>query len=128
MGGMVAAIEKGYPQKQIADAAYRFQQQVDTKKRTSVGVNKYVTDHAPVDILKIDPEVERKQTARLQAVKQERNNEKVEKRLEELRRAAGGQENLMPYIIECVREYSTLQEVCDVFRDVFGTYRDPAML
>ncbi len=128
MGGMVAAIEKGYPQKQIADAAYKFQQQVDTKKRTVVGVNKYVTDHAPVDILKIDPEVERKQTARLQAVKQERNNRKAEKRLEELRSAAGGQENLMPYIIECVREYCTIQEICDVFRGVFGTYRDPGML
>ena len=128
MGGMVAAIEKGYPQKQIADAAYKFQQQVDTKKRTVVGVNKYVTDHAPVDILKIDPEVERKQTARLQAVKQERDNEKAEKRLGELRNAAEGQENLMPYIIECVREYCTLQEICDVFRGVFGTYRDPGML
>lgn len=128
MGGMVAAIEKGYPQKQIADAAYKFQQQVDTKKRTVVGVNKYVTDHAPVDILKIDPEVERKQTARLQAVKQERDNEKAEKRLGELRNAAEGQENMMPYIIECVREYCTLQEICDVFRGVFGTYRDPGML
>lgn len=128
MGGMVAAIEKGYPQKQIADAAYKFQQQVDTKKRTVVGVNKYVTAHAPVDILKIDPEMEKKQTARLQAVKQERDNEKVEKRLGELRNAAEGQENLMPYIIECVREYCTLQEICDVFRGVFGTYRDPGML
>ncbi|TET75789.1 MAG: methylmalonyl-CoA mutase [Dehalococcoidia bacterium] len=127
MGGMLAAIEKGYPQREIADAAYRFQQHIDTKKRTLVGVNKYVTDHPPVDILKIDPEVERKQVARLQEVKQTRDNREVEQSLEELRRAAEGQENLMPYIIECVRGYATLQEICDVLREVFGTYRDPGM-
>ncbi len=127
MGGMLAAIEKGYPQREIADAAYRFQQHIDTKKRTLVGVNKYVTDHPPVGILKIDPEVERKQVARLQEVKQTRDNKEVEERLEELRHAAEGQENLMPYIIECVRGYATIQEICDVLREVFGTYRDPGM-
>ena len=77
MGGMVAAIESGYPQREIAEAAYRFQQQVDARERTVVGVNKYVTDHPPIDTLKIDPEVERKQVARLQQVKRERDNGKV---------------------------------------------------
>ncbi|MEE9400503.1 MAG: methylmalonyl-CoA mutase family protein [Dehalococcoidia bacterium] len=127
MGGMLAAIDKGYPQREIADAAYRFQQHIDTKKRTLVGVNKYVTDHPPVDILKIDPEVERRQVARLQEVKQTRDNKEVEESLEKLRHAAEGQENLMPYIIECVRGYATIQEICDVLREVFGTYRDPGM-
>ncbi|UCG83381.1 MAG: methylmalonyl-CoA mutase family protein [Dehalococcoidia bacterium] len=128
MGGMVAAIEGGYPQREIAEAAYRFQQQVDAKQRIVVGVNKYVTDHPPVDTLKIDPEVERKQVARLQKVKQERDNEKVKAHLEALRRAAETKDNLMPHVIECVREYATLQEICDVFREVFGTYQDPGML
>jgi methylmalonyl-CoA mutase N-terminal domain/subunit len=128
MGGMVTAIERGYPQKEISDAAYRFQQQVDAGRRTVVGVNKYVTDHPPVDTLKIDPEVERRQNARLRQVIQERDNGKVEECLAGLRNAAENRENVMPYIIECVREYATIQEVCDVFRDVFGTYRDPGML
>ena len=127
MGGMLAAIEKGYPQSEIADAAYRFQQNIDTKKRTLVGVNKYVTDHPPVDMLKIDPDVERRQVARLQGVKQTRYNKEVGESLEKLRHAAEGQENLMPYVIECVRGYATIQEICDVLREVFGTYRDPGM-
>ncbi len=127
MGGMLAAIEKGYPQREIADAAYKFQQHIDMKKRTLVGVNKYVTDHLPVDILKIDPDVERKQIARLHEVKQTRDNREVERSLEELHRAAEGQENLMSPIIECVRGYATIQEICDVLREVFGTYRDPGI-
>jgi methylmalonyl-CoA mutase N-terminal domain/subunit len=128
MGGMIAAIERGYPQREISEAAYRFQQQVDAGKRTVVGVNKYVTDHPPIETLKIDPEVERKQTARLEQVKAERDKDKVQRALEDLRRAAGSDDNVMPCVIECVREYATLQEVCDVFRDVFGTYQDPGML
>jgi methylmalonyl-CoA mutase N-terminal domain/subunit len=128
MGGMIAAIERGYPQREISEAAYRFQQQVDAGKRTVVGVNRYVTDHPPIETLKIDPEVERKQTARLEQVKAERDKDKVQRALEDLRRAAGSDDNVMPYVIECVREYATLQEVCDVFRDVFGTYQDPGML
>lgn len=127
MGGMVAAIEKGYPQREIEDAAYRFQQQLDNKRRTLVGVNKYVTEHAPVNILRISSDVEKKQIARLREVKQKRDNKKVKERLEELRHAAERKENLMPHIIECVRVYATLQEICDVFRDVFGTYRGPGL-
>jgi len=128
MGGMVAAIERGYPQREIAEAAYRFQQQVDAGQRTVVGVNKYVTEHPPLDTLKIDPQVERKQRARLKQVRRERDNTKVELGLDDLRRAAACGENVMPRVIECVREYATLQEICDVLRDVHGTYHDPGML
>jgi len=128
MGGMIAAIEKGYPQREIADAAYRFQKAIDEGKRTLVGVNKYVTDHPPVPILKIDPEVERKQIERLSEVRRKRDNKKVKERLEELRHAAEKDYNLMPYIIECVREYATIQEICDVFREVYGVYRDPGWI
>ncbi|UCC66896.1 MAG: methylmalonyl-CoA mutase family protein [Deltaproteobacteria bacterium] len=127
MGGMIAAIEKGYPQMEIADAAYRFQRDIEKTSRSLVGVNKYVTDHPPVEILKIDPEVERRQMARLQQVRQKRKGKKLKERLEQLHHAAEGKENLMPYIIECVREYATIQEICDVFRDVFGRYRDPGL-
>jgi methylmalonyl-CoA mutase N-terminal domain/subunit len=128
MGGMVAAIERGYPQREIAEAAYRFQQQVDAGQRTVVGVNKYVTEHPPLDTLKIDPQVERKQRARLKQVRLERDNTKVELGLDDLRRATACGENVMPRVIECVREYATLQEICDVLRDVHGTYHDPGML
>ncbi|MEE8345977.1 MAG: methylmalonyl-CoA mutase family protein, partial [Dehalococcoidia bacterium] len=125
MGGMVAAIETGYPQREIADAAYRFQQQLETHKRTVVGVNKYVTDHPPVDTLKIGPEVESRQLERLREVKQRRDSARVSERLGALRRACDSDENLMPHVVECVREYATIQEICDVFRDAFGTYEDP---
>lgn len=124
LGGMVAAIERGYPQREIADAAYKFQRQVENDERVVVGVNEYVTDHLPVNILKIDPDVEKKQIARLQEVKQARDDEKVGQCLAELRSVTQKGANVMPSVIECVREYSTIEEVCDVFRGVFGMYQD----
>jgi methylmalonyl-CoA mutase N-terminal domain/subunit len=127
MGGMLAAMEKGYPQMEIAEAAYHYQKLIDEGKKVVVGVNKYVTDHPPVTIWKMDPEIERRQLRRLGEVKEMRNGQKVRDHLEELRGAAEGDENLMPYIINAVREYATLQEICDVFREVFGTYTDPGM-
>jgi methylmalonyl-CoA mutase N-terminal domain/subunit len=93
-----------------------------------VGVNKYATDHSPITIWKMDPEIERRQLKRLREVKETRNVRNVKERLGKLRRAAEGDGNLMPFIIDAVREYATLQEICDVFRDVFGTYTDPGML
>jgi methylmalonyl-CoA mutase N-terminal domain/subunit len=128
LGGMVAAIEKGYPQAEIADAAYQFQRLVDEGKKVAVGMNKYVTDHPPITTWKMDPEIERRQLKRLREVKEMRNGKKVNELLKKLRGAAEGDENLMPYIIGAVREYATLQEICDVFRDVFGTYTDPGFL
>jgi len=128
LGGILKAIELGYPQQEIAEAAYRYQQQVDKGEKVVVGVNKYVQEkEEPIEILRIDPEVERKQIERLKKIKETRDNAKVAQLLGELREAAKRNDNLMPYIINCVREYCTLQEICDVFREVYGTFRDPAM-
>ncbi len=127
MGGMLAAIEKGYPQAEIAQAAYQYQKLIDDAKKVVVGVNKYATDHAPITTWKMDPLIERRQLKRLREVKEMRNTQRVKDHLKELRGAAEGDENLMPHIINAVREYATLQEICDVFREVFGTYTDPGM-
>jgi methylmalonyl-CoA mutase N-terminal domain/subunit len=126
MGGILAAIDKGFPQMEIADAAYHYQQQIDKKEKVVVGVNKYVVEEkAPPEILRIDEAVEEKQNARLQKVKKERDNRRVAQILKDLRTASRTDKNLMPYVIEAVREYATEQEICDVWRDVFGEYRDP---
>ncbi len=128
LGGMVKAIELGYPQQEIANAAYTYQKQLERKEKIVVGVNKYqMSEEKPIEYLKIDPEVEKRQINRLQEVKRTRNNAQVKARLDNLRRAAQGSENLMPYILAAVKEYATLQEICDVFREVFGVYRDPGM-
>lgn len=125
MGGMVKAIERGYPQMEIAEAAYKYQKQIDANEKVTVGVNKYVTDHAPITIWRMRPEIEERQLKRLQEVKQTRNNAKVKECLGEIRKASQNGENLMPHIIHAVREYTTIQEICDVWRDVFGRYSDP---
>jgi len=126
MGGMLAAINKGFPQMEIADAAYHYQRQTDKGEKVVVGVNKYVVEEkAPPEILRIDEEVEEKQVTRLQEVKKERDNRRVVQILSDLRAASRTDKNLMPYVIEAVREYTTEQEICDVWRDVFGEYRDP---
>ncbi|OGN97945.1 MAG: methylmalonyl-CoA mutase [Chloroflexi bacterium RBG_13_51_36] len=126
MGGILAAIDKGFPQMEIADSAYHYQRQVDKGEKVVVGVNKYVVkEKAPPEILKIDEAVEEKQIARLQKVKKERDNRKVAQILNDLRAASRTDKNLMPYVIEAVREYATEQEICDVWREVFGEYRDP---
>jgi len=125
MGGMVTAIERGYPQSEIAESAYRFQREVDSGEKTIVGVNKYVTDHPPIPIWRMKQEIEERQLRRLREVKQSRDNRKVKQYLDEIRKASQNGENLMPHIINAVREYATIQEICDVWRDVFGTYTDP---
>lgn len=128
MGGMVAAIEKNYPQMEIADAAYKYQKQIDSSEKTVVGVNKYVTgEELPVEILQIEAELERKQIEWTNQVKNTRDNEKVKDALEKLGEAAQRDDNLMYPIIDAVKEYVTEQEICDVFRDVFGVYRDPSV-
>jgi methylmalonyl-CoA mutase N-terminal domain/subunit len=128
LGGMVEALERHYPQMEIADAAYKFQQQIDRRDKIMVGVNKYETDEAPpVETLKIDPELETQQIARTQAIKNSRNNKKVREGLDRLGEACAGQENVMPFLIEAVKEQATLQECCDVYRKVFGIYRDPGI-
>ena len=125
MGGMVAAIERGFPQAEIADSAYKYQKQIDSCEKVVVGVNKYATEHPPIMIWRMKQEIEERQLRRLREVKQTRNNQKVKEHLNQIRMASKNGENLMPHIINAVREYATIQEICDVWRDVFGRYSDP---
>jgi len=128
MGGVVEAIERGYPQGEIANAAYEYQRQVDEEKKIIVGVNRYASGaEAPIETLKIDESVEIQQVERLKTLKAKRDNATVRKTLDALKNAAQGDENLMPRLIDVVKAYGTEQEICDVFREVFGTYRDPGM-
>jgi methylmalonyl-CoA mutase N-terminal domain/subunit len=125
MGGMVAAVERGYPQAEIAESAYKYQKQIDSSEKVIVGVNKYATDHSPITIWRMKPEIEQRQLKRLQEVKQTRNNQKLKEFLNLIRIASKNGENLMPHLINAVREYATIQEICDVWREVFGRYSDP---
>ncbi len=125
MGGMVAAIERGFPQAEIADAAYKFQKQIDSMEKVVVGVNQYATEHPPITIWRMSSEIEERQLKRLREVKQTRNNQRVRELLDRIRTASENSENLMPHVIDAVKEYATIQEICDVWRDVFGRYTDP---
>jgi methylmalonyl-CoA mutase N-terminal domain/subunit len=128
MGGMVAAIERNYPQLEIADAAYKYQKQIDSKEKTVVGVNKYMTEEElPVETLQIEAELEEKQIQWTNQVKETRDNKKVKDVLEKLGESAQKDDNLMYPIINAVKAYATEQEICDVFRKVFGVYRDPGV-
>lgn len=125
VGGVLPAIEKGFFQKEIAEAAYRYQSEIDRKERIVVGVNDYVSDEpAQIPILEMDPQGYERQCARLAEVRTSRDNQAVTRCLVELRRAAQGEANLMPFILDAVKEYATLQEMMDVFREVFGEYRE----
>jgi methylmalonyl-CoA mutase N-terminal domain/subunit len=127
MGGMLKAIERNYPQMEIADAAYKFQRELDEERRIMVGVNKYVTeDDVPVDIYHVDEALEERQIERTQEVKNSRDEKKVKASLERLGEACTNNENVMPHLIGAASVYATLQEMCDVFRKVFGVYRDPS--
>jgi methylmalonyl-CoA mutase, N-terminal domain len=128
MGGMLSAIEKNYPQREIADAAYRYQRQIDEGEKTVVGVNKYATEEKlPVEILEIDEALEKNQIEKTRRIKTERDNNKIRECLEKLGEACVSGKNVMDPIIDAVNAYATLQEVCDVFREVFGEYRDPGI-
>jgi methylmalonyl-CoA mutase, N-terminal domain len=125
MGGMVEAIERGFPQKEIAESAYRFQQAVERKEKVVVGVNDFVQeDEPPIEILYIDESAGDAQLAKLARLKERRDNDRVSRALEALRRAAAGRDNLMPPILEAVRGYATLGEMCDALREVFGEYEE----
>ena len=127
LGGMVAAIEKGFPQKEIHDAAYAYQQAIESKKAIIVGVNDFVTEEdRPITLLVIDESVARHQRHKLEQLKKQRDGGRVEATLASLASAAATDVNLMPYILECVRAYATVGEMCDVLRRVFGTYEEPA--
>jgi methylmalonyl-CoA mutase N-terminal domain/subunit len=127
LGGMVAAIEKGFPQKEIHDAAYAYQQAVERKEAVIVGVNDFQTvEERPIALLVIDENVARQQRQKLERLRKQRDNSRVQATLESLGSAAATDANLMPYILESVRAYATVGEMCDVLRRVFGTYEEPA--
>ena len=129
LGGIIRAIELGYPQKEIAEAAYHYQQQLDRGDKIVVGVNKYqLESEPPLEILRISPELERKQAQRVRERKQARNATAVHAALAAVKRAAADGTNLMPVIIDAVQQGCSVGEISDVFRDVFGVYRDPAWI
>ena len=124
LGGMAEAIKSGYVQKEIQESAYQKQKDIDEKRKTVVGVNKYQSERkGDINLHKVDPKLEEEQRQSLKAVKTSRNNDEVEKRLKELKQAAQGEENLMPYIIDAVRARASLNEISDQLRDVFGVYK-----
>jgi len=135
MGGMVKAIERGYPQKQIAEASYQYQRAVEAKEKIIVGVNEFAIDEESPKTLYIDESVGQHQSAKLKKLRAGRSNEEVERRLEELKRAAAQEPraesagnissaNTMPYIVDAVRAYATVGEICEALRQVYGTYTE----
>jgi methylmalonyl-CoA mutase N-terminal domain/subunit len=126
MGGAIAAIEKGFFQKEIAESSYRYQKEVDEEERTIVGVNDYKIEkeECPIELLRVDPKVEKKQVTNLQKMKETRDSRKVEETLGKLEDSAEKDENLMPAIIEAVKAYATLGEICSVLRKVYGEYKE----
>jgi len=123
MGGSVKAIERGFVQREIEESAYKYQKEIEQQDKIVVGLNKFREEEdQPVDLLKLDPELMKLQKQKLEKLKEERDNAKVEKNLADLKEAAKGDDNVMPSIIEAVRAEATLGEVCNVLREVFGEY------
>jgi methylmalonyl-CoA mutase N-terminal domain/subunit len=129
MGGAVAAIEKGFMQREITDSAYRFQKEVEAKKRVIVGVNDFASEEkVQMKLLQIDPAIEKKLVEQLKRIKKERNRDRVNETLSKLRGAAEKENaNLMPFILESVKEYATLGEICSTLREIFGEYKPPSI-
>lgn len=129
LGGAPRAIDIGYIQQEITEAAYTYQKEIESDKRIVVGVNKYKTDEAPpTDLLKVDPAVENLQKKKLEDLKAKRDNNAVTEKLENLSKACSSDENVMPYILEAVRAYATLGEICEVMRGIFGEYQQSVRL
>lgn len=126
MGGAIVAIEKGFFQKEIADSAYKYQREIDEKKRTIVGVNGYEIEgrESHIELLRVDPKAEEEQLLGLQKLRRERNSKKVEETLNKLQHSAEKKANLMPIIIDAVKAYATLGEICEVLRKVYGEYKE----
>jgi methylmalonyl-CoA mutase N-terminal domain/subunit len=128
MGGMVAAIEQGYPQHEIQDASYQYQKAVERREKIIVGVNDFaLEDEPPIDTLSIDESVAERQIARTRRVRETRDNTRCKGTLESLgKAAAAGNLNMMPFVLDCVRAYATLGEICDTLRAIYGTYEEPS--
>ena len=129
LGGAARAIDLGYIQKEISDSAYKYQMEIESLDRIVVGVNKYqVEEEPPKGLLKVDPVVGEMQKKKIEDTKAQRNNALVNEKLESLRKACQGTENVMPFILDTVREYATLGEICGVMREVFGEYEQAVLL
>jgi methylmalonyl-CoA mutase N-terminal domain/subunit len=126
MGGIIKAIERGYPQAEIANSAYHFQRQLETQEKVMVGVNKYQSQESKrvLDTLTIDRSVEKHQIDRLAALRQKRSPQAHQQALKNVKEAAQAGKNMMEPILEAVKAYATLQEICDTMKTVFGEYRD----
>ena len=127
LGGVVEAIEKGFFQKEIAEASYRYQREIEAGDRKIVGVNDFVLEgeEITIPVLKIDEEVERRQIERTQKIRKDRDNKKVEESLDGLRKASEGETNVMPHIVNAVREYATIGEIFEVWRELWGEWDEP---
>ena len=129
IGGVIPAIETGFFQREIADAAFRYQKELEQKRRIVVGVNDFVVDEEePIDILRIDPKLEREQAERVREVRRKRDQASCTNALIKLRKAAAGTDNLMPYILDAVRAYATEGEIMQAMIEVFGTYTETAVV
>jgi methylmalonyl-CoA mutase, N-terminal domain len=128
MGGMIPAIEAGFPQTEIAAASYRYQREIEAGERVIVGVNKFQSDDQPIELLQIDETAGKHQEEKLANLRRRRNNVEVARTLDALKRAAEGTDNTMPFLLDAVRAYATLGEICDAFREVFGTYQEVTRL
>ncbi len=128
MGGIIPAIERSFPQSEIADASYRYQQSIERDERTIVGVNKFNESAGAIDLLHIDESSQQHQCEKLALLRKRRDNGAVANALDALREAARGTKNTMPHILDAVRAYATLGEICDCFREVFGTYTESSVL
>ena len=128
LGGVIKAIDKGFFQREIAQSAYRYQKEIEEKKRIIVGVNEFVEEEEPeIELLQIDPSVEEEQIELLKQVRRERNGTKVKETLSDLKKAARDGDNLMPFILNAVRAYATIGEIIDALREEFGEYKEPAI-
>jgi methylmalonyl-CoA mutase N-terminal domain/subunit len=127
LGGMIAAIERSYPQREIADASYRYQLTVDRKEKIIVGVNEFTGEEKPIEVMQIGESVRASQIERLRKLRVDRSGDDVNRSLAALQKAAQGTENLMPHVFEAVKAYATLGEICSALRDVFGIYEEVAV-
>ena len=129
MGGMIAAIERGFPQREIAESAYRFQQDVEARRQVIVGVNEFASNgDQTVPILQIDETAATRQLAKVDRVRRTRNKVVLMRALDRLRKAAAGTENTMPALLDAMRAYATIGEMCDALRDVWGEYQEQAII
>jgi methylmalonyl-CoA mutase N-terminal domain/subunit len=127
MGGMIPAIEKGFPQREIQEASYQHQKAVENKRKIVVGINEFQTDETrPVETLRIGPETRERQIQRLEKLRSRRDTRAVKRALSGLQEAARSDKNLLPLLIEAAKEYATLGEICETLKEVFGEYREPS--